>query len=62
MEAIRCEDLSKHFGKVAAPDGLNLSVEQGGAFGFLGPNGAGKMTTLRLLTAVTNPTRGQRFS
>lgn len=32
MEAIRCEDLSKHFGKVAALDGLNLSVEQGEAF------------------------------
>ena len=59
MEAIRCEDLSKHFGNVAALDGLNLSVEQGGAFGFLGPNGAGKTTTLRLLTALTNPTRGR---
>lgn len=58
-EAIRCEDLSKHFGKLVALDGLNLSVEQGSVFGFLGPNGAGKTTTLRLLAGITNPTAGR---
>ena len=59
MEAIRCENLSKHFGNVKAVDGLDLAVEQGGAFGFLGPNGAGKTTTLRLFTGLTNPTTGR---
>ena len=54
MEAIRCENLSKHFGKFVALDGLSLSVEGGGVFGFLGPNGAGKTTTLRLFTGLTN--------
>ena len=58
-EAIRCENLSKHFGSFVALDGLSLSVEQGGAFGFLGPNGAGKTTTLRLFTGLTNPTGGR---
>ena len=58
-EAIRCESLSKHFGKLVALDGLNLSVEKGSVFGFLGPNGAGKTTTLRLLAGITNPTAGR---
>ncbi len=57
-EAIRCENLSKRFGKFIALDGLSLAVERGSAFGFLGPNGAGKTTTLRLFTGLTNPTAG----
>ena len=58
IEAIRCENLSKRFGKYLALDGLSLSVERGVAFGFLGPNGAGKTTTIRLFTGLTRPTNG----
>ena len=61
VEAIRCENLSKHFGHVRAVDGLSLTVEQGGAFGFLGPNGAGKTTTLRLFTGMADPTEGRMW-
>ena len=61
MEAIRCENLSKHFGKVTAVDDLSLTVDQGVVFGFLGPNGAGKTTTLRLFTGMTDPTRGRMW-
>ena len=59
MEAIRCENLSKHFGNVVALDNLSLTVEQGSSYGFLGPNGAGKTTTLRLFTGITDPTGGR---
>ena len=58
-EAIRCENLSKRFGKVVALDDLSLTIEEGAVFGFLGPNGAGKTTTLRLLAGVTNPSAGR---
>jgi ABC-2 type transport system ATP-binding protein len=58
-EAIRCENLSKHFGKFEALKDLTLNVEHGGAYGFLGPNGSGKTTTLRLFTGLTNPTEGR---
>jgi ABC-2 type transport system ATP-binding protein len=34
---------------VVALDGLDLTVPEGGVFGFLGPNGAGKTTTIRAL-------------
>ncbi|MBC7550778.1 MAG: ATP-binding cassette domain-containing protein, partial [Cellulomonas sp.] len=56
--AIATHDLSKHFGSVAALDGMNLEVRQGETFGFLGPNGAGKSTTVRLLLSLIRPTRG----
>ena len=59
VEAIRCEGLSKHFGKVTAVDDLSLAVDQGVAFGFLGPNGAGKTTTLRLFTGLADPSDGR---
>lgn len=45
--------------KVVALDGLDLSVPEGGVFGFLGPNGSGKTTTIRCLLALVRPTRGR---
>jgi|GEM_PF-2378498 len=59
QEAIRCENLSKHFGSFVALDSLTLAIKKGASFGFLGPNGAGKTTTLRLLAGLTHPTSGQ---
>jgi ABC-2 type transport system ATP-binding protein len=59
MFAIETEDLTKHFGRVAALEGLCLAVERGEIFGFLGANGAGKTTTIRLLLDLLRPTRGR---
>jgi ABC-2 type transport system ATP-binding protein len=44
---------------VVALDGLDLSVPEGGVFGFLGPNGSGKTTTIRCLLALAQPTSGR---
>jgi len=38
---------------------LNFEVEFGRALGIIGPNGAGKSTTLKLLTGILRPTRGE---
>jgi ABC-2 type transport system ATP-binding protein len=43
---------------VVALDGVDLSVPDGGVFGFLGPNGSGKTTTIRCLLALARPTSG----
>jgi ABC-2 type transport system ATP-binding protein len=51
-EAIDAEGLVKRFGKVAALDGLDLTVQTGEVHGFLGPNGAGKTTTIRILLGL----------
>jgi ABC-2 type transport system ATP-binding protein len=59
--AIRTMDLTKHFGRVQALEGLDLEVAPGEIFGFLGPNGAGKSTTIRLLLGLLRPTRGEAW-
>lgn len=45
-------------GRTVAVDGLDLSVPEGGVFGFLGPNGSGKTTTIRCLLGLVAPTAG----
>jgi len=57
-QVIETQDLGKLYGRQAAVDGLNLTVEEGEIFGFLGPNGAGKTTTLLMLLGLTEPTSG----
>ncbi len=55
------QNLTKHFGKIKAVNGLNLEVQAGQVFGMLGPNGSGKTTTLGMLMGVTNPTSGSFY-
>ncbi len=57
---IQLINLTKHYGKVAAVDGLDLEVPAGQIFGFLGPNGAGKTTTIRVMMGILKATSGQR--
>ncbi len=56
---IQLINLTKHYGKLAAVDGLNLEVTAGQIFGFLGPNGAGKTTTIRVMMGILKPTAGR---
>ena len=56
--AIETRGLTKHFGDVAAVDGIDLSVPVGSVFGFLGPNGSGKTTTIRILLGLINASAG----
>jgi ABC-2 type transport system ATP-binding protein len=57
-ESICVENLTKHFEKVAAVDGISFRVRQGELFGFLGPNGAGKTTTINILTGLARSDSG----
>jgi ABC-2 type transport system ATP-binding protein len=61
MDAIRAECLSKTFDTLTAVDSLTLSVNEGEIFGLVGPDGAGKTTTMRLLTAIMDPTSGEAW-
>jgi ABC-2 type transport system ATP-binding protein len=61
MDAIRTVALTKKFGGLAAVDALTLSVGEGEIFGLVGPDGAGKTTTMRLLTAILDPTSGDAW-
>jgi ABC-2 type transport system ATP-binding protein len=55
---IETKDLKKIYGKKAAVDGIDLSVERGSIHGFLGRNGSGKTTTIKMLLGLTHPTSG----
>ena len=57
--AIGANGLVKHFGAVAALDGIDLAVEAGSVLAMLGPNGAGKTTVVRILSTILRPDAGQ---
>ncbi len=58
MAIIKTKNLTKKFKNLLAVDSVNLEIEKGECFGLLGPNGAGKTTLIRMITAVSPPTKG----
>ena len=50
--------LQKHFGKIRAVDGVDLSINSGEIYGLIGPNGSGKTTLIRLFLGLLFPTNG----
>jgi ABC-2 type transport system ATP-binding protein len=56
---ITAQSLSKRYGRSLVVDDVSFECERGTVTGFLGPNGAGKSTTLRMITGLTRPDRGQ---
>ena len=59
MAILECKNLSKHYGKVAALEGVDLSIEPGRVVGLLGPNGSGKTTFIKLVNGLLTPTAGE---
>lgn len=57
--AVRARGLGRQFAPGVGVEGLDLDVEAGTIFGFIGPSGSGKTTTIRLLTGITAPDRGE---
>jgi ABC-2 type transport system ATP-binding protein len=56
--AIDVHGLTKSFdGRVVVRD-LSMRVKRGTIYGFLGPNGSGKTTTIRMLTGLLTPDKG----
>ena len=58
MVIIKTTSLTKQFKDLIAVNDVNLEIEEGECFGLLGPNGAGKTSLIRMITAVSPPTRG----
>ena len=56
---VEVEKLVRHYGSLAAVDGVSFSVKAGEIFGILGPNGAGKTTTLEVIEGLRKPTEGR---
>ena len=58
-EAIVVKGVTKTFGPKVAVKDLDLTVPEGGLYGFIGPNGAGKTTTIRMIMSIVFPDRGE---
>ncbi len=58
-DAIRTRGLTKRYGTFLAVDHVDLDVPAGTVFGLLGPNGAGKTTIIKLLTGLSDITKGE---
>ena len=51
--------LKKHFGGIAAVDGVSFHVEEGEILGIIGPNGCGKSTTFNCILGQLQPSEGR---
>ena len=56
---LEARQLVKRFGDFEAVKGIDVAIDRGESFGFLGPNGAGKTSTMRMISAVSQPTSGE---
>jgi ABC-2 type transport system ATP-binding protein len=59
MIALEARSLMKCYTAVPAVSDVSFSLSSGEVLGCLGPNGSGKITTVRMLTGLLEPTRGQ---
>ncbi len=56
--AIRTDDLTKRYRRVAALDSVNLEVQEGAIYALVGQNGAGKTTAIKILMNLISASHG----
>jgi len=56
---LELKSIESYYGKIQALKGINLEVPEGGIVAILGANGAGKSTTLKTISGLIQPLRGQ---
>ena len=50
---------SRDYKTITAVDNISVNIKAGEIVGYLGPNGAGKSTTIKMMSGVLEPTRGE---
>ncbi|WP_456369248.1 ABC transporter ATP-binding protein [Geoglobus sp.] len=58
---LKASGLRKSFGDFVAVHEISFEVESGHVLGIIGENGAGKSTTLKMLTGLLRPDRGEVY-
>jgi ABC-2 type transport system ATP-binding protein len=53
--------LTKYYRNTPVVNDVNFAVRPGEVTGYLGPNGSGKSTTVKIVTALIEPSRGNVF-
>ena len=58
---LRVKNLYKHFGGIAALDGVSLEVESSSITGLIGPNGSGKSTLFNVVSGFYTKDHGEIY-
>jgi ABC-2 type transport system ATP-binding protein len=58
LQAIELHAVHKHFGRVHAVNGVDITIAPGEIVAILGPNGAGKTSTIDIILGLSEPTSG----
>jgi branched-chain amino acid transport system ATP-binding protein len=58
VKLLEVSRVTKHFGSLAAVNGVDLHVEDGEILAIIGPNGAGKSTLFNVIAGLERPTAG----
>ena len=61
MAGVKLVNVWKQFGEVTAVKNMNLDIKDGEFMMLLGPSGCGKTTTLRMISGLEEPTKGQIY-
>ena len=59
MSLLEIENIDVYYGDVQVIFGLSLKVENGSVVSIIGSNGAGKSTTLKTISSLLTPKKGQ---
>ena len=63
MAILELDKVTKHFGGLAAINGVTMKADDGEILAIVGPNGAGKSTLLKMIVGLEVPTAGRiRFA
>jgi branched-chain amino acid transport system ATP-binding protein len=61
MEALRVDNVSRHFGGIRALNDISFAIGVGERVAIIGPNGAGKTTLFNVLNGQLSPSHGRIF-
>jgi len=56
---LEARSLTKCYSSIPAVNEVSFAIERGQVLGYLGPNGSGKSTTVKMITGLLEPSRGQ---
>ncbi|MBO1436241.1 ABC transporter ATP-binding protein [Meiothermus sp. CFH 77666] len=59
MPLLEVKDIHTYYGHIHALKGISLTVEEGEIVTLIGANGAGKSTTLRTISGMNKPRKGE---
>jgi ABC-2 type transport system ATP-binding protein len=57
--AAEVSELVRDYGALRALDGISFNIKENEIFGLIGPNASGKTTTLRIISTLLKPTKGE---